>query len=139
MPKIKKASGKIQPPCTHCFEPAYLKVNFSYASHIGSQLSNNYKEQIYDRLLFLSKDTFLTLSGMDKKLSFEYVPQKDLGMRREIPAPFIERFPALSKGKIAIIRLYPNDNPILGRLIGMVIKNIFYVFYVDIGGVAYKH
>lgn len=42
-------------------------------------------------------------------------------------------------GKFAIFRLYPNDNPILGRVIGCLINKIFYVFFIDIGGKLYNH
>ena len=42
-------------------------------------------------------------------------------------------------GKYAIFRLYTNNNPIVARIIGKLIRNVFYIFFIDIGGKLYSH
>lgn len=37
------------------------------------------------------------------------------------------------------MRIYPNNNPINARVIGVMINKIFYIFFIDIGGNLYKH
>ena len=95
---------------------------------------------MFDRMVKLSSLTFVALSNLDKKQGFELVDKKELGYKKQFPEEMNERFSLdIQKHKLAIVRLYPNDNPILARIIGVIVNKIFYVLEIDIGGKSYKH
>lgn len=134
-----KGRKKIERPCTSCFTPQYLKFNFSYTENIND-LAAECKAQILNTMLRLSDSTYLSILQRDKTIGVEIEDKDKLGIHRAYPVNFTERFPiGRFNNKVAVVRLYSNDNPILGRIIGVIIKNIFYVFFVDIGGKLYKH
>lgn len=139
-PKIKR-NQKIAKPCTECFVPSYLKFNFAYVVH-DTDFSENekYESQLLRRMRELSGDVYIVVTGRGKEKAFEFLYPEELGFKKNIPKSFTERFPeSRYNGKLAIMRLYPNDNPILARVIGVVIKNVFYIMFIDIGGKLYKH
>lgn len=134
-----KSRKKIERPCTSCFTPQYLKFNFSYTENINN-LQPEYKAQLLNVMLRLSDSTYLTILQRDKTIGIEMEDKDKLGIHRAYPANFTERFPVSQfNNKVAVVRLYSNDNPILGRIIGVIIKNVFYVFFIDIGGKLYQH
>ena len=140
MPSIKKKT-KISKPCTECFVPSFLKFNFSYVVYESNFSTNQqYEAQLLRRMRKLSEDVYTVVKGRGKENAFEFLSPKELGFKKNIPKSFTERFPESKyNGKLAIMRLYPNDNPILARIIGVVIKNVFYIMFIDIGGKLYKH
>lgn len=141
MPKIKRQkSDKIARPCTNCFEPRYLKFNYTYVKFKEKKVEERYQAQILRRMIELSSETYMVISSRAKECGFERESKSKLGIKSQIPKEFLERFPDdARKEKLDIIRLYKNNNPILGRIIGIIRNNIFYVFYIDIGGKLYSH
>ncbi len=134
-----KAKSKIIKPCTNCFAPQYLKFNFSYIVY-EDNFSEKYQVQFLQRIRELSNDTYNIIRNRDKKIGLEFIEIKELGIKKEIPAKFKERFENKEyNNKLAIMRIYPNNNPIMARVIGVIIKNIFYIFFIDIGGKLYSH
>lgn len=134
-----RSQKKLEKPCTNCFNPQYLKFNFSYTNDING-LDMRCKAQLTDAMMRLSDATFLTVCQRPKEKGLEILDKNKLHLRKEYPESFIKRFPASTfNNKVSIFRLYPNDNPILGRIIGAIIKNVFYVFFIDIGGNLYNH
>ena len=122
--------------CTNCFSPQYIKFNFSYIVH-EERFLDEYKLQLFKRMRELSDEPYVTIMNRDKKLTFEF---EEIKVRKEIPKKFSERFNIKDyNNKLAIMRLYTNDNPIMARIIGVVINKIFYIFFIDIGGRLYKH
>lgn len=131
-----KPQKKIQKPCTNCFTPQYLKFNLSYITY-DENLEDKYKVQLWNRMRELSAEPLITILNRDKKIGLEF---EEIKINKEIPRKFQERFDAKEyNNKFAIMRLYPNNNPILARLIGVMIKNVFYIFFIDIGGNLYNH
>ena len=136
--KIKK-QPKIIKPCTECFNPQYFKFNFTYMENI-EHIEAQYKVQMLSRMIELSKSSFLSVSGFSKNIGFETEDISKLRFKKDIPHLFATRFSAKDyKNKLTIVRLYTNDNPILGRIIGVLINKVFYILFVDIGGKSYSH
>lgn len=134
-----KQRGKIQKPCTNCFAPQYLKFNFSYITY-EENFVEKYQLQFLKRLRELSTDTYNIIINRNKKIGLEFVEINELGIKKEVPFKFKERFDAkYYNNKLAIMRLYPNNSPIVARVIGVIIKNIYYIFFIDIGGKLYSH
>ena len=135
-----KNKGKIERKlCTECFKPQYLKTNFSYIVY-EDDFSEQYQIQLLKRLRELSVDTYNVVRLRGKEVGFEFLDKDELGIKKALPTKFTERFDAKEyNNKLAIMRLYTNNNPILARIIGVIIKNVFYVFFIDIGGNLYKH
>ena len=134
-----KQKGKIQRPCTNCFAPQYLKFNFSYIVY-EEEFSEKYQVQFLKRIRELSNDTYNIIRNRDKKIGLEFIEIKELGIKKQIPSTFEERFTTKEyNNKLAIMRLYPNNNPVMARIIGVIIKNIYYIFFIDIGGKLYSH
>lgn len=136
---IKKQKQKIQKVCTNCFKPQYLKFNFSYIVH-EDNFSDKHQLQFLKRMRELSVDTYNIVLCRNRKIGFEFVEINELGIKKQVPSKFNDRFESKDyNNKLAIIRLYPNNNPINARIIGVIIKNIYYIFFIDIGGKLYSH
>lgn len=134
-----KKNSKIPKVCTNCFNPIYLKFNFSYLVY-NENFEERYKLQFFNRIMELSQVPYTILLNRPKNISFEFENKDMLNVKKEIPYNFTERFNSKDyNNKLAILRLYTNNNPIVGRIIGVIIKNIFYVFFIDIGGNLYEH
>ena len=134
-----KQKGKIQKPCVNCFAPQYLKFNFSYIVY-EENFEEQYQLQFLKRIRELSSDTYNIIRNRNKNIGLEFVEINELGIKKQVPAQFEKRFESKEyNNKLAIIRLYTNNNPILGRIIGVIIKNVFYIFFIDIGGKLYSH
>ena len=103
-------------------------------------LDFNFSLQFLKRLRELSTDTYNIIINRNKKIGLEFVEINELGIKKEVPFKFKERFDAkYYNNKLAIMRLYPNNSPIVARVIGVIIKNIYYIFFIDIGGKLYSH
>lgn len=134
-----KKNTKIPKACTNCFNPIYLKFNFSYLVY-NENFEERYKLQFFDRMMELSQVPYTVLLNRPKNISLEFENKDMLNIKKEIPHKFTERFDSKDyNNKLAILRLYTNNNPIVGRIIGVIIKNIFYIFFIDIGGSLYEH
>lgn len=137
--KIKNNQQKLITPCTNCFQPKYIKFNLTYLK-VDASIEDKYKSKLFDRMVELSKDSYLVVMNRGKNLSFELIERNKLDYKKQIPAEFTERFDSKTyNNKLAIMRLYPNNNPIVARVIGIIVKQIFYVFDFDIGGKEYSH
>lgn len=137
MSKKVKSKPLISIACTHCFTPTHLKFNFSFINY-EENFSDEYQLQFLKRIRKLSSAPYLEVLSWDKKIGLEF---EKVNIKKEIlPSFFVgNTHRNFDNGKYAIFRLYTNDNPILARVIGCVIKNIFYIFFIDIGGKLYKH
>jgi len=134
-----KKNNKIPKMCTNCFNPIYLKFNFSYISY-EENFKDEYKLQLFQRIRELSDVPYTVILNRPRKISFEFEDKDKLNIKKEIPNKFQERYNEKEyNNKLAIMRLYNNNNPILARVIGVIIKNVFYIFFIDIGGKLYEH
>lgn len=129
-----KSQGKISKPCTNCFAPVYLKFNLTYF-RCGRDFTDAYKAQLFNRMCELSSEPYLTICGHDKKIGFEF---EALDVGREIPEEFKQRFDRKYYSKFTVMRLYPNNNPVMARVVGVTVNMIFYIFYIFIGERGYK-
>lgn len=132
----KVNSKKVVKICNNCFSPQYIKFNFSYIVYEEGFI-DEYKLQLLKRIRDLSVEPYVVIMNRDKKLGFEI---EEVNVSKKIPKKFSERFNIKEyNNKLAIMRLYTNDNPILARVIGVLINKIFYIFFIDIGGNLYNH
>ena len=51
----------------------------------------------------------------------------------------MDRFGKKADEKYAIFRIYSNNQPVVARVIGIIIEKVMYIFFIDIGGNLYKH
>lgn len=134
-----KQPKKLEKPCTECFKPQYFKFNLTYIDNI-SKIHNDHKIQLLNRMIELSSEPFTVISMYRKNIGFETEDIDILGLAKIVPTQFSERFSKIDyNNKVTIVRLYSNDNPILARIIGVLINKVFYVFFIDIGGKLYSH
>lgn len=115
--------------------PTHLKFNFSFITH-EKDLTDEHKIVLFNRIREISNDSYLVVQQKNKKIGIEY---ESVSIKKEIPPEFYNNEYRKTTNKFAIFRLYPNDNPIIARVIGKVSNNIFYIFYIDIGGKLYQH
>ena len=117
---VKNKIGKVNTKCTNYFSPTHIKFNFSFINY-EKGFTDEYKLQFLKRI---------------RGLEFEKVD-----IKKEIDVAFFagNSHRNFDDKKYAIFRLYTNDNPILARVIGRLINNVFYIFFIDIGGILYKH
>ena len=132
--KVKSISTKLSKPCTNCFQPQYLKFNFSFINY-EEDLEDKDKIQLYERIKHISSEPYLVVSNWDKKIGFENV---NIDISKKINPKFFDGNRQFDE-KYTIIRLYPNNNPTKGRIIGKIINKIFYIFFIDAKGKLYKH
>lgn len=134
MAKIKKKEAKIVKQCTECFKSKHILFSFAYLVY-NQNVEKNDIEALYNRMKELSSVSYMQLSLWDKYKGFEEVRVE---IKKEIPNNFqidIAEF----DGKYTVIRLYKNNNPTKGRIIGKIINKVFYIFYIDAKGILYKH
>ena len=132
--KIKKNNNKITTVCNNCFQPQYIKFNFSFINY-EENIEDRDNIQIYNRIKELSSEPYLIVSSWDKKKGFENIK---LDIKKQIKPEFYGGHRYFD-GKYTIIRIYPNNNPTKGRIIGKMINKIFYIFFVDVKGNLYEH
>lgn len=122
--------------CTKCYDPIYLKFNFSYIVY-DEGVNKNHIYKLWERMRELSREKYTVILNRPKEVGFEY---ESIEISKDIPCGFSERFPSDSAiKKFHIMRLYTNNNPLPSRIIGKIIRNVFYIFYIDINGDLYKH
>ena len=104
-------------------------------------LSNEDNEEDRDEEYeIISNYDYACRAFKDKKISFEFPDMDEIHINKEIPKDFQERFDKKRyNNKWAIMRIYPNNNPVKARVIGVMINKIFYIVFIDIGGNLYKH
>lgn len=130
--KIKQKKGTVK-FCNNCFSPKYIKFNLSYFKPDND--FKGHEAQLLKRMISISSEDYVLLMNKPKEVSFEF-EKVDIG--RQIPEGFKNRFKDKDYSKFAIMRLYPNNNPVMGRVIGVIINKVFYIFYVFIGEKGYK-
>lgn len=133
MGNIKKREIKIVKPCTNCFSPKYIKFNFSFITFDKSD--KNDRTQLIERLIEISSEPYLVVSNWGRERGFENVK---VNISKSIDPKFNDGNRKFD-GKYTIMRLYTNNNPTPGRIIGKLINQIFYIFYIDPKGELYKH
>ena len=137
MSKSIKKKPLISNICNHCFAPTHLKFNFSFISY-EKNFTDEYKLQLLKRIKELSSVSYLEMMSWEKKKGIEI---EKIDIKKQISSSFFDgnSHRNFESSKYAIFRLYPNDNPILARVIGCLINKVFYIFFIDIGGNLYKH
>ena len=60
--KVKSISTKLSKPCTNCFQPQYLKFNFSFINY-EEDLEDKDKIQLYERIKHISTEPYLVVSN----------------------------------------------------------------------------
>ena len=137
MAKNVKQKPLISKVCNHCFAPTHLKFNFSFITY-DENFDDEYQIQFLKRIRELSSVPYLEMMNWNRKIGIEV---ERVSINKQISPSFFDgnSHRNFDSGKFAIFRLYPNDNPILGRVIGCLINKIFYVFFIDIGGKLYNH
>ena len=69
---------------------------------------------------------------------YKGIEEEKLKIRKEIPIGFIKDIEGFD-GKYSIFRLYKNNDPTPGRVIGKLVNKVFYIFYIDVKGILYNH
>lgn len=135
--KQVKNKKLINKQCSNCFNPTYLKFNFSFINY-EENLKDEYKIQLFKRIRELSNVPYLEVASWGKNIGIEI---EKIDIKKEIDNRFFEgnTHRNFVDKKYAIFRLYTNDNPILARVIGRLINQVFYIFFIDIGGKLYSH
>ena len=82
---IKK--NKINKLCTNCFEPIFLKFNFSYVVY-DEEFDDVHKIKFMDRIMELSSSPYNVIMNRGKKISFELIDIGELNIKKEIPEAF---------------------------------------------------
>ena len=90
---------------------------------------------LMERLMELSSVNYLELMRWDKYKGFE---EERVKINKQLPDKFCEEITKFD-GKYSIMRLYKNNVPTPGRVIGKLINKVFYVFYIDTKGELYNH
>lgn len=134
MGKIKQGNSKIKINCTNCFKSNHIVFSFAYVTY-KDNFDNLAKQTLTERLLEVSSVNYLELMRWDKYKGFE---EERLSISKEIPRGFINEIQEFD-GKYSIMRLYKNNEPTKGRIIGKIVNKVFYIFYIDVKGILYKH
>ena len=117
------------------YRPQYLKFNFTYIVH-DENLEDRYIVDLFNRMRFLSSVPFTQMLNYNKRIGFEF---ELIDIKKQIPQKFVDRFGKKADEKYAIFRIYSNNQPVVARVIGIIIEKVMYTFFIDIGGNLYKH
>lgn len=134
MAKIKTRNQKIERMCTNCFRSNHIVFNFAYIVY-DEEFGDVEKEVLVDRLREVSSVNYLELQTWGKYKGFEEVK---VNINKQIPQRFVQEIQEFD-GKYSIMRLYKNNEPTPGRIIGKLANRVFYIFYIDTKGKLYAH
>ena len=138
MPKsVKKNKISLEKTCTNCFSPTHLKFNFSFITY-EKNFTEDHQIQLLKRMRELSEVPYLEMMAWGREIGIEI---EKIKISKTISEDFYKgnSHRNFDDGKYAIFRLYTNNNPIVARIIGKLIRNVFYIFFIDIGGKLYSH
>lgn len=136
--KIKQKKNKReennQKLCSNCFKSQHIVFSFAYLSYTKDMTDKDI-QAIWKRFRELSNIPYMELRDWDKVKGFEKVPLK---ISKMIPIKFEEEIQKFD-GLYNVMRIYKNNNPTPGRIIGKLVNKVFYMFYIDSKGELYKH
>lgn len=138
MPKsVKKNKISLEKTCTNCFSPTHLKFNFSFITY-EKNFTEDHQIQLLKRMRELSEVPYLEMMAWGREIGIEI---EKINISKKISEDFYKgnSHRNFDDEKYAIFRLYTNNNPIVARIIGKLIRNVFYIFFIDIGGKLYPH
>jgi len=123
--------------CINCFRPTHIKFNFSFISY-DENFTEDHQIQLLKRIRELSSVPYLEMTSWPRSNGIEI---EKIDIPKEISSNFFKgnSHRNFDDKKYAIFRLYTNNNPIVARVIGRIINQVFYIFFIDIGGTLYKH
>ena len=134
MSKIKRNTQKVKIGCTNCFKSNHIVFSFAYVTY-DDNFDSDAKQTLIDRIQEVSSVNYLELMRWGRYKGFE---EERLSISKEIPRGFINEIQDFD-GKYSIMRLYKNNDPTKGRIIGKIVNKVFYIFYIDVKGILYKH
>lgn len=138
MKSLKKQKDKITKICSNCFSPSHMLFNYSFISYGWEELNDTEKSQLFNRIYDLSSEEYLLISQRNKKIGIEFINENQIA--KQIPNNFFNVNTHRNfSGKFCVFRLYPNNNPTAGRVIGVLINKIFYILFIDKKGKLYNH
>lgn len=125
-------------------EPIYITFNFSFITENSDynlfcpKCSDAHKHHLLERLRSLSTKDIVSLTAKtSKNWGLEKINLSDFGKNDKIKSLKIHSsFLNSKRNELAgdsywIFRLCPNNNPFPSRIIGKMIDNVFYIFYID--------
>lgn len=121
--------------CNNCYNPIYLKFNFSFIQDKLENIPPMHYKFILKRLFELSQEAYNTIASWDKKRGFEL---EKIYLSKNLPEKF-SKSNIKYDDKWCVIRIYPNNNPLPSRIIGKLVNKIFYIMFIDIEGKLYNH
>lgn len=135
---LRKNKDSIVKPCTNCFAPTHMLFNYSFISYGLDELTDQEKVKLFDRIIDLSSQEYLAIRQRSKYTGLELIDECQIS--KKIPKGFLDSDSHRKfSGKFSVFRLYPNNNPTKGRVIGAFVRNIFYIFFIDTKGKLYSH
>ena len=134
MAKIQQRNKKIEKICTNCFRANHVIFNFAYITY-EEDFNDEEKKVFIDRLREVSSVNYLEMMTWGKYKGFEDIRVK---INKKIPSKFTEEIQEFD-GKYTVMRLYKNNEPTPGRIIGKMINKVFYIFFIDVKGTLYDH
>ncbi|WPC79709.1 hypothetical protein [Bacillus halotolerans] len=145
-PKLKASQKKqLSREDIGAFKPTHIKFNFSFLttnksySFENPELKDEYKAQLLSRMVELSSEDYYIISGLAKNRGLEFLPRSSFNTAIKYNPEFEKsEFRKNASDKYAVFRLYSNNNPIPGRIIGKIANKIFYVFFIDLKHKIYK-
>lgn len=140
-----KDNPKILQSCVHCPLNIFLSFNFSFVTFDSENADLRDFKKLMDRIKYLCSEPYDTLKARyisDKQIFFELISVDKMNWtkgKKDIPEKFRKYYPIETNEKFAVLRVYPSQGPKNARLIGMIKKTIFYVFFIDWNGELYNH
>ncbi|MDU0070017.1 MULTISPECIES: hypothetical protein [Bacillus] len=127
------------------FKPTHIKFNFSFLttnnkySFSNPDFKDEYKAQLLTRIVELSSEDYHVISSLPKNRGLEFITGESFSKLVNFKPEFNNSdFRKKASDKYAVFRLYSNNNPIPGRIIGKIVNKIFYVFFIDLKHKIYK-
>lgn len=147
MPKKFKPEKSLSRGQFEKIDFVYLKFNFSFITNSReysfSGMSQQESAQLLYRIHQLSSERYdHIIARWRKNIGIELIPQcqcRDIQYDQRFGEASYRKKEETPDSKLAVFRLYTNDNPRLSRIIGRVINNVFYILYIDINGQIYDH
>ena len=134
MSRIKKSNQKVKINCTNCFKSNHIVFSFAYVTY-SDNFDDYAKQTLIDRIQEVSSVNYLELMTWDRYKGFE---EERVQISKDVPRGFDNEIKEFD-GKYSIMRLYKSNEPTKRRIIGKLVNKVFYIFYIDVKGILYKH
>jgi hypothetical protein len=118
-------------------KPTHLKFNFSFITSnntfcFTNDEFGNHKLSFLERIYELSQDDLVKVYLLSKNRGLETIEKIKRPITWNSKFEDAEFRKKEDNGKYTVFSVYPNNNPLPIRIFGKIIRNVYYIMFIDL-------